>query len=176
MCNQAWGPSVIESVERMLGASDTEPGESAVLFEAFYRSNYAKSVRLAYALLGWGSPAEDIVQEAFARVWACYSEVANPGGLLRVTLVNLCRDAQRRQIRERRPQPLTPDSPTPSSESAELVELLSRLPYRQRATLVLRYWADFTELEISEALGCRPGTVKTLAQRGLKKLRKVVEP
>jgi RNA polymerase sigma factor (sigma-70 family) len=62
-----------------------------------------------------------------------------------------------------------------ASQPAELVDVLLQLPYRQRATLVLRYWAGFTEAEIAEALGCRPGTVKTLVQRGLHRLRKVVE-
>ena len=34
----------------------------------------------------------------------------------------------------------------------------------------MRYWADWSEAEIAEALGCRPGTVKTLASRGLERL------
>jgi RNA polymerase sigma factor (sigma-70 family) len=41
------------------------------------------------------------------------------------------------------------------------------LPFRQRAVVVLRYYAELSEAEIAEALGCRPGTVKSLASRAL---------
>jgi len=152
-----------------------EAAATATSFEEFYRSHYPQTVRLTYALLGWSNSVEDIVQEAFTRVWKAFPVVENPGGFLRVTVVNLCRDARRRQARERRPRPLTPESSAISDPAAEMVDLLMQLPYRQRATLVLRYWADFTEADIADALGCRPGTVKTLAQRGLRRLRKVLE-
>jgi len=156
------------------------PGAEAVTvsssFDDFYRSQYPQTVRLAYALLGWTNSAEDIVQEAFSRVWERFADIENPGGFVRAIVVNLCRDAQRRQGRERRPQVFTPERPDVSSQTSELVDVLLQLPYRQRATLVLRYWADFSEMQIADALGCRPGTVKTLAYRGLEHLRKVLEP
>jgi DNA-directed RNA polymerase specialized sigma24 family protein len=57
-------------------------------------------------------------------------------------------------------------------ECEQLLELLDALPYRQQAVLVLRYWLDLTEAEIAEALGCRPGTVKSLCARALTRLRK----
>lgn len=159
----------------MPGLPEAEPMSRTSTFDDFYRSSYPQTVRLAYALLGWTNSAEDIVQEAFSRVWEHFDSVENPGGFVRVTVVNLCRDAQRRQARERRPQVLVPEPPPVSGPAAELVDVLLQLPYRQRATLVLRYWAGFTEAEIADALGCRPGTVKTLAQRGLHRLRREVE-
>jgi RNA polymerase sigma factor (sigma-70 family) len=55
-------------------------------------------------------------------------------------------------------------------------DVLFRLPYRQRAVLVLRYWGDWSEAEIADALGCRAGTVKTLASRGIARLRKEIAP
>jgi RNA polymerase sigma factor (sigma-70 family) len=48
---------------------------------------------------------------------------------------------------------------------------LARLPQRQRAVLVLRYFADLPEAEVAAILGCSPGSVKTHAHRGLKALR-----
>ena len=56
----------------------------------------------------------------------------------------------------------------------ELLELVDGLPYRQKTVLVLRYYLDQSEAEIADVLGCRPGTVKSLAARGLDQLRKVI--
>ena len=47
---------------------------------------------------------------------------------------------------------------------------------KRRAAIILRYYNDFSEAEISEALGVRPGTVKSLVSRGLAQLREVLEP
>jgi RNA polymerase sigma factor (sigma-70 family) len=48
---------------------------------------------------------------------------------------------------------------------------LLRLPERQRAALVLRFYEDLTEVQIAEVLGCPFGTVKSLVSRGLARLR-----
>ena len=53
----------------------------------------------------------------------------------------------------------------------EVLDLIDRLPSRQRAVLVLRYFEGLSELEIAEVLSCRPGTVKSLAARALSRLR-----
>jgi RNA polymerase sigma factor (sigma-70 family) len=144
-------------------------------FVEFYQSEYVWAVRLVWGLQGSSSSSEDFVQEAFLRVYRRFEDLENPRGFLRVTLVNLWRDAQRKGFHERRKLQLvgTPDSI--SNETRELLDVLEQLPYRQRATLVLRYWADFTEADIAEALQCRPGTVKALASRGLHQLRKALE-
>jgi RNA polymerase sigma factor (sigma-70 family) len=48
---------------------------------------------------------------------------------------------------------------------------LGRLPERQRAALVLRFYEDLSEAQVAEILRCRPGTVKSLVSRGLERLR-----
>jgi RNA polymerase sigma factor (sigma-70 family) len=48
---------------------------------------------------------------------------------------------------------------------------LSRLPGRQRAVLVLRYYEDLDDATIAEILGCTPVTVRTHALRALTTLR-----
>jgi DNA-binding CsgD family transcriptional regulator len=50
-----------------------------------------------------------------------------------------------------------------------------RLPLRQRAVLVLRYYEDLSEAEIARVLGIPAGTVKTLARRGLARLRRSLD-
>ena len=55
-----------------------------------------------------------------------------------------------------------------------LGDAIARLPFRQRAVVVLRYYADLSEAEIARALDCRPGTVKSLSSRALAALSKEV--
>jgi len=131
-------------------------------------------VRLAHALTGSPESTEDVVQDAFARLHSRKGRIENPGGYLRTTVVNLCRDRERHRRRERRLDTRMSAPPSLSLGASELVDVLLRLQYRQRAVLVLRYWGGWSEAEIAHALGCRPGTVKTLASRGLALLRKEI--
>ncbi|HEY7949178.1 MAG TPA: SigE family RNA polymerase sigma factor [Acidimicrobiales bacterium] len=142
------------------------------VFTAFYQAEYSVAVRLARALGVSTAAAEDVVQEAFFRVHERFGGLENPAGYLRTTVVNLCHDWHRRQGRERRHLSTVPAGTPLSLGAGELLDVLARLPHRWRAVLVLRYWADWTERDIAAALGCRPGTVKTLAARALSRLRK----
>jgi RNA polymerase sigma factor (sigma-70 family) len=144
-------------------------------FIVLYRNEYPGMVRLAHALTGDPGAAEDMVQEAFLRVRRHLEGTDAPGGYLRTTVVNLCRDRARSRRREQGVGLMMQSRPALSMETADLMDVLLQLPYRQRAVLVLRYWADWTEADIAEALHCRPGTVKTLASRGLARLKREVE-
>jgi RNA polymerase sigma factor (sigma-70 family) len=53
----------------------------------------------------------------------------------------------------------------------EVVAALNRLPARQRATLVLRYWEQLSVDETATAMGCSTGTVKSQSAKGLRKLK-----
>ena len=57
-----------------------------------------------------------------------------------------------------------------------LVQALASLPGRQRAVLVLRYFADLPEAEVASILDCSLGTVKSSASRGLERLRRTLDP
>ncbi len=142
-------------------------------FVELYRASYDPMVRLAYLLVGSQSLAEEVVQEAFVRIRGHLDGVEHPGAYLRSTVVNLARNQLRRRALERdvaaraRPEASV-------DEVDELSDALAALPYRQRAVLVLRYYQDCSEAEIASILGCRPGTVKSLASRGLSALRGVL--
>ena len=59
--------------------------------------------------------------------------------------------------------------------TTEMLDALARLPYQQRAAITLRYWADWTDEQIADALGCAPATVRVLLHRGIGELRKEIE-
>ena len=59
-----------------------------------------------------------------------------------------------------------------TDKPSELLDAVGRLPYKQRAVLVLRYWADLREGEIAEIVGVRPATVRSITSRALEQLRK----
>jgi RNA polymerase sigma factor (sigma-70 family) len=142
-------------------------------FEAFYARAWRDAVRWASALTGSVVAGEDIAQEAFARLAGRFDSLDNPDGYLRVTIVNLARDdrraSHRRQARELRlvVGEATDDQPIRSG----VMDAVARLPYEQRAALVLRYWADWDEATIATALGCRRSTVRSHAKRALDALR-----
>lgn len=140
-------------------------------FPDFYRHEYPAALRLAYLMTRSHAAADDLVQDAFAVVYQRYGTLDRPGGYLRVTLVNLCNRWHRTNKREERRLRLVHDEGTTRSEVDVMSDALAALPYRQRAVLVLRYWADWSEADIAEALGVRPGTVKSLASRALATLR-----
>lgn len=141
-------------------------------FEEFYGREWTAAVRLAALITQRRDVAEDVAQEAFTALYPRWVTPENPAAYLRAAIVNAGRQWHRRKAVERAKLPLLT---TPSSQRAEmglLADALAALPYRQRAVLVLRYYTDLPEAEIAEAIGCRPGTVKSLASRALARLQK----
>jgi RNA polymerase sigma factor (sigma-70 family) len=145
-------------------------------FETFYSRAWRDAARWATALTGDVATGEEIAQDAFVAVSSRYHFLHNPDGYLRITVVNLARSAlrsdRRRAVRERRVA--TPEA-VQSWPNNDLLASLDRLSYEQRAVLVLRYWADWDESEIAEALGCRPNTVRSHARRALVSLRTEID-
>ena len=144
-------------------------------FATFYASEWRSAVRLAGLLSQDARAAEDLAQDAFARVFPKWENVENPHAYLRVAIVNACRSWQSRRRTERVKLPLVAGAGSVDLAFDGLADAVAALPYRQRAVLVLRYYADLRESEIAEAIGCRPGTVKSLTSRALAALRKEVQ-
>jgi RNA polymerase sigma factor (sigma-70 family) len=154
-------------------------------------------VRLARVLVDSPETAEDLVQDAFVHLHRHWGSVREPRAYLHRSVVNACRSHHRRAWRERargsrpdaeagpgeangpgdRAQPVVDGVVEQGrSDDAEVLGVaLAVLPYRQRAALVLRYYADLPDAEIAVVLACRPGTVASLVHRGLQRLREVVD-
>jgi RNA polymerase sigma-70 factor (sigma-E family) len=150
-------------------------------FEAFYRDQHAPMVRLARLLTGSVAVAEDLTQDAFVGIAPRLSSLDRPEAYLRTMVVNACRSHHRHEAVKARvassqeAEAERRDPPVPS-HLVELDDALAALPERQRAAIVLRYYADLPEGEIAELLGCRPTTVRSLVARGMAALREVIEP
>jgi len=137
---------------------------------SLYRRRREAMVRLARLLTGSATTAEEVVQEAFLKMHRQREPPRNPDGYLRTTVANLSKSHLRRLRLERRPYPRDRFS-FEDPEIDETWAAVCRLPFRQRAVLVLRYYEDRSEADIADVLGCRPGTVKSSLHRGLSKLR-----
>jgi RNA polymerase sigma factor (sigma-70 family) len=170
---------VVDGVRVVVDGQDASPGtEDHVRVESIeelFRAEYAATVKLAHLLTGDGHAAEDLAQDAFARVRPQLARVDNAAAYLRTVTVNVCRNWHRRRSRESATLRLHGVSvESVSGEAAELLDVVDRLPFRQRTVLVLRYWHDASEAEIAKSLGCRPGTVKSLHSRAMQQLRREV--
>ncbi len=148
--------------------------DSTPTFDAFFTSSYPRMVRFAAALLPASLSPEDAVQEAYARTFPRFASLDDPDAYVRRAIVNQATGLFRRRGTARSKEPLLrPDDA--SREYDTLLPALDALPARQRAALILRFYQQCTEAEIAAALGCRPGTVKSLLSRGVAALRKVID-
>jgi RNA polymerase sigma-70 factor (sigma-E family) len=136
----------------------------SVLFDAHYR----QLCRLAYVLLGDGAQAEDVVQEAFLRTFTGLGRLrdrSRADAYLRRCVVNLSRSRLRRRSAEGRSNEAVHrdcrETTLVGSTDLDTVHAVRALPPRQRAAVVLFYFADLPETEVAATLGCSVGTVKS---------------
>jgi len=151
---------------------------------ALYAAHRLGLVRLAILLVDDLASAEDVVQDAFAAL-AGQGRLRDPAaalGYLRTSVVNGSRSMLRRRRTARGyTPPLEAESDRPdarvvlSEEHREVLAGLRQLAPRQREVLVLRYWSELSEAEISAALGISRGAVKSTASRALDALEKILE-
>jgi RNA polymerase sigma-70 factor (sigma-E family) len=137
-------------------------------FRSVYAAHYPALVRLAYLTTGGLAAAEDVVQEAFIEWYRRGEEVREPLPFLRRAVVSRCTSWVRRRRLERRHAAVTPEPvPRPDGDTELVRAALRKLTARQRAAVFMRFYLDLPEAQIADALGCRPGTVKSLLHRAL---------
>jgi RNA polymerase sigma-70 factor (sigma-E family) len=151
-------------------------------FTAYVRDRRPVLLRTARSLTANRCDAEDLLQTALTKTYLAWDRIADRGaldGYVRRTLVNT-RTSQWRRRRveeyacEELPENDTVSVPDPAEQQAQrdaLWSAVARLPGRQRAMLVLRYYEDLTEVQTAEVLGVSVGTVKSAVSRALVKLR-----
>jgi RNA polymerase sigma-70 factor (sigma-E family) len=143
--------------------------------------HYRRLVGLAMLLVDDRETAEDVVQEAFAGLFARWGRLRDrraASAYLQRSVVNGSRSRLRRRAIVRAHE----SSPRAGVESAEatgldrveqraLVEAVRQLPRRQREVMVLRYFLDLSEAEIADWLDISRGSVKRHAARATATLR-----
>jgi RNA polymerase sigma-70 factor (sigma-E family) len=135
--------------------------------------------RQAFLLSGDWYEADDIVQKALTKAFAVWKRVDPVGAPAYVRRIVVNVYLSHRRLAWVRRERASDEMPTTRVEHPqegvdrrlEVVAALDRLPARQRATLVLRYWEDLSVDDTAEAMGCSTGTVKSQCAKGLSKMR-----
>ena len=158
----------------------SEPGpDSTISFDHFYERHRNEIAASLAFTLGGTSLAEEAVDEAMARAYQRWNEVAgysNPAGWVYRVGLNWGRSWRRSMARRRKRERFVMQGEHLASVSSvgagvELMEALNQLSVDHRAVIVLRYFNDWSVAETAEALEIGEGTVKSRSSRALEQLR-----
>ena len=150
-----------------------------------YTAHYNQLVRLAVMLVHDVQTAEEVVQDAFEAMhlaWRRLRDREKALSYLRQATVNKSRSV----LRHRKVVEMHPPKPAPDEQSAEYAAMtliersevtsaLRSLPARQREAVVLRYYGDFSEADIAQAMGISRGAVKSHTARAMAALKVILE-
>ena len=160
-----------------VGSATERPRSGRITFEEFVQLRGDRLLGTAYLLTRDHSLADDLLQTALAKAWPAWGRITgDPEAYVRKILVNTYASWWRRRWRGEVPTEVLPeihDAPREADlgERDEMWTALGRLPRRQRAAVVLRYYEGLSEAETAAVLGCSLGTVKSQTSRALAKLR-----
>src|SRR5205807_6506236 len=148
-------------------------------FESFYRERVAEVYQYALAVLGNSPDAEDVTQQTFLNAYRAFQRGERPNKphnwLIKIAH-NVCRMRWRQSGRrpqevplERAGEPAAPDDEKPSLD--EVLNALARLPFNQRAAIVMLAVEDRSYAEIAEVLCVTVPAVEALLCRARGNLR-----
>ncbi|MFG2890212.1 SigE family RNA polymerase sigma factor [Streptomyces sp. NPDC048248] len=151
-------------------------------FSSYVRARRPVLLRASRSLTANPNDAEDLLQTALTKTFVAWERIEDHralDGYVRRALMNT-RTSQwrKRKVEEFVCDELPEPDPTPAPDPAELQGLrdamwraVMRLPPRQRAMVVLRYYEDLSEAQTAEVMEVSVGTVKSAVSRALAKLR-----
>lgn len=148
-------------------------------FSALVAARSPALFRTAYVVVGDHQLAQDLLQEALVKAYVAWPRLRDPTraeAYVRRTIVTTAISWRRRRSFDERPVDSIPEARKPDETDRlatqdQLWTEVRRLPPRQRAALVLRYYEDLSEAETAALLGCSVGTVKSQVSAALGKLR-----
>ncbi|MGW3627752.1 SigE family RNA polymerase sigma factor [Streptomyces sp. NPDC000880] len=151
-------------------------------FSSYVRARGPVLLRTARSLTANPSDAEDLLQTALAKTYVAWERIEDHralDGYVRRALLNT-RTSQWRKRKvdefacDELPEPEMVPAPDPAEQQVlhdAMWRAVMKLPDRQRAMVVLRYYEDLSEAQTAEVLGVSVGTVKSAVSRALGKLR-----
>lgn len=155
-------------------------------FEEFALARTPHLYRAAWLLCGDRHQAEDLVQEALAKVYVRMGRrfagrVENPAAYAQTALVRTFLSHRRRRSSRERPYADPPDRPVGDHADATglrlaLLDALAGLAPADRAVLVLRYLEDLSVEEVANRLEVSPGAVRNRSMRALARVRPLLDP
>ena len=170
-----------EDLISLVQASDAQA--FAVIYDRHSRAAYS----LAYRIMGERQAAEDVVQDAFLKVWRAAASYRAERASVRTWLLSIVHNRgidQLRSLGSRRRTQEKVEASAPISQPSEAFavswrntqreqvrEALKSLPDEQLKVLELAYFSGYTHVEIAELLGLPLGTVKGRMRLGLKKIK-----
>jgi RNA polymerase sigma-70 factor (sigma-E family) len=155
-------------------------------FTSYVQARGPVLLRTARSLTANPSDAEDLLQTALTKTYLAWERIEDHralDGYVRRALINT-RTSQWRKRRvdeyavDELPEPEAQPAPDPAEQQAirdAMWRAVLKLPARQRAMVVLRYYEDLSEASTAELLGVSVGTVKSAVSRALAKLREDIE-
>ena len=149
-------------------------------FREFVVTRSPALLRTALLLTGHEASAQDLVQAALLRTWSRWERIERgaEAAYVRRVMVSTFLVWRRRRWRgeipvSRMPEPTgSVDDFADADTRAAVAAALARLPARQRAAVVLRYFDDLSEADAAQALKCSIGTVKSQTSKALANLRR----
>ncbi|MFE0799421.1 SigE family RNA polymerase sigma factor [Streptomyces sp. NPDC058812] len=152
-------------------------------FSSYVKARQPVLLRTARSLTANPSDAEDLLQTALTKTYVAWERIEDHralDGYVRRALLNT-RTSQWRKRKvdefacDELPEPepvLAGDDPAERQALHDAMwRAIMKLPARQRAMVVLRYYEDLSEAQTAEVLGVSVGTVKSAVSRALGKLR-----
>jgi RNA polymerase sigma-70 factor (ECF subfamily) len=155
----------------------TPVAEAAPSFEAFYEETHARLYTALCLVTGSRYEAEEVMQEAFVRVWERWDKVGlleTPTGYLYRAAMNIVRSRYRRaSLALRRTVGLVPrtDDLAAVEDRVVVARALRALTPRQRAAVVLISMFALPSEEAGRILDLKPSAVRTLAARARASMR-----
>ena len=150
--------------------------EEALL--AAYRRLETPLYNAIYRLLWESSECQDLIHDAFLRIWARRDTVdaARVDALLWSSALNLARNRLRwrslwRWVGLEAREPEASDDPPHAATTTALRKALTRLPRAQREIVLLTEFGGFDTSEVASLLDIPPGTVASRKHHALRRLR-----
>ena len=177
-------PVCTSASEAATSARQTFPNATYPSFTSYVRARQPVLLRTARSLTANPSDAEDLLQTALTKTYVAWERIEDHralDGYVRRALLNTRTSQWRKrkvdefacdELPEPEPAPGRHDDPAEQQALHDAMwRAIMRLPARQRAMVVLRYYEDLSEVQTAEVLQVSVFTVKSAVSRALGKLR-----